>query len=42
MWDLGIKDIIDILIVAWILFYLYRSSSKNDTLVLYQASLPCS
>ncbi len=39
MWDLGIKDIIDILIVAWILFYLYRSSSKNDTLVLYQGIL---
>ncbi|MBR0036402.1 MAG: diadenylate cyclase CdaA [Bacteroidales bacterium] len=39
MWDLGIKDIIDILIVAWILFYLYRSSSKNDTLVLFQGVL---
>ncbi|MBO6012961.1 MAG: diadenylate cyclase CdaA [Bacteroidales bacterium] len=39
MWDFGIKDIIDILIVAWILFYLYRSSSKNDTLVLYQGVL---
>ncbi len=36
MWNFGIKDLIDILIVAWILYYLYRSSQKSGTLVLYQ------
>ncbi|MCR5394685.1 MAG: diadenylate cyclase CdaA [Bacteroidales bacterium] len=39
MWDFGIKDIIDILIVAWGMFYLYRSSQKNGTLVLFQGIL---
>ena len=39
MWDFGIKDIVDILIVAWGMFYLYRGSQKNGTLVLFQGIL---
>ena len=39
MWDFGIKDIIDILIVAWGMFWLYRNSQRNGTLVLFQGIL---
>ena len=39
MWDFGLQDIIDILIVAWGMFYLYRSSQRNGTLVLFQGIL---
>lgn len=39
MWDFGIKDIIDILVVAWGMFWLYRSSQRNGTLVLFQGIL---
>lgn len=36
MWDFGIKDALDILIVAWLLYYLYRGTKRNGTLVLFQ------
>lgn len=39
MWEIGIKDIIDILIVAWGMFWLYRNSQRNGTLVLFQGIL---
>ncbi len=39
MWDIGFKDVLDILIVAWGMFYLYRSSKKSGTLVLFQGVL---
>jgi len=39
MWNIGIKDILDILIVAWGMFYLYRNSQKSGTLVLFQGIL---
>ncbi|MBQ0056563.1 MAG: diadenylate cyclase CdaA [Bacteroidales bacterium] len=36
MWDFGIKDAIDILVVAWALYYLYRGAQRNGTLVIFQ------
>ncbi len=39
MWDFGIKDIIDILVVATGMYWLYRSSQRNGSLVLYQGIL---
>ena len=39
MWDFGIKDIVDILVVAAGMNWLYRSSRKNGTLVLFQGIL---
>lgn len=39
MWDFGIRDFIDILIVAWAMFWLYRSSQRSGTLVLFQGIL---
>lgn len=39
MWNFGIKDIADVLIVASGMYWLYRSSKSNGTLVLYQGVL---
>lgn len=39
MWDIGFKDVLDILIVAWGMYYLYRNSQKSGTLVLFQGIL---
>lgn len=36
MWDFGIKDLIDILGVAALMFYLYRWSKENGTYVIFQ------
>lgn len=36
MWDFGIKDLIDILVVAGGLFYLYRGTRQNGTMVIFQ------
>lgn len=39
MWNIGFKDVLDILIVAWGMYYLYRNSQKSGTLVLFQGIL---
>jgi len=36
MWQFGIKDIIDILCVATALYYLYRKTKENGTIVIFQ------
>lgn len=36
MWDFGIKDLIDILSVATLMFYLYRWSKGNGTIVIFK------
>lgn len=36
MWDFGVKDAADILIVATVLYYLYRGTQRNGTLVIFQ------
>ena len=35
MFDIGIKDIIDILIVATILFYVYKIMKESGTLSIF-------
>lgn len=36
MWNFGIKDAIDILAVASLLYYLYRKTRENGTIVIFQ------
>lgn len=36
MWQLGIKDIIDILLVASLLYYLYRQMKSSGSIVVFQ------
>lgn len=36
MWDFGITDLIDILVVAALLFYIYRWSKENGTIVIFK------
>lgn len=36
MWNFGIKDAIDILAVATLLYYLYRKTRENGTIVIFQ------
>ena len=36
MWQLGIKDLIDILLVATLLYYLYRQMKSSGSIVLFQ------
>ena len=36
MWEFGIKDLIDILGVAALMFYLYRWSKGNGTIVIFK------
>ncbi len=36
MWDFGLKDAIDILLVAILLYYLYRQMKSSGTTVLFQ------
>ncbi len=36
MWDFGLKDLIDILAVAAMMFYLYRWSKGNGTIVIFK------
>lgn len=36
MWQIGIKDICDILLVASLLYYLYRKTKENGTIVIFQ------
>lgn len=37
MWDIGFIDIIDILIVAWGMYWLYRRTQQNGTHVIFYA-----
>lgn len=39
MWQFGIKDLIDILCVATALYYLYRKTRENGTIVIFQGLL---
>ena len=36
MWDFGLRDIVDILAVAVLLYYLYRKTRENGNLVIFQ------
>lgn len=36
MWEIGIKDIIDILCLAITLYYLYRKTKENGTIVIFK------
>lgn len=36
MWQIGIKDIFDILAVASLMYYLYRKTKENGTFVIFQ------
>lgn len=36
MWNFGIKDAIDILAVAGLLYYIYRKTRENGTIVMFQ------
>ena len=36
MWNFSIKDAIDILSVATLLYYLYRKTRENGTIVIFQ------
>jgi uncharacterized protein (TIGR00159 family) len=39
MWDFGIKDLIDILVVAALLFYLYKMMKQNGTMNIFTGIL---
>lgn len=36
MWDISLKDILDILAVATLMYYLYRKTKENGTFVIFQ------
>lgn len=36
MWDIGIKDIFDILLVSALMYYLYRKTKENDSIVIFK------
>ena len=36
MWQFSLKDIIDILAVAYLMYYLYRKTKENGTIVIFQ------